>query len=65
MGNLDPVSILMNGTAEQVAREAERIMKAGKVGGGYMVNTGEMNPRGTPEENMRVMMQTARKFATY
>ena len=65
MGNLDPVNILMNGTPEQVARETERIMKAGKIGGGYMFDTGEMNPRDVPEENMRAMIQTAKRFATY
>jgi len=65
MGNLDPVNILMNGTPEQVARETERIITAGKTGGGYMFDTGEMNPRGVPEENMRTMIQTAKKFARY
>lgn len=62
MGNLDPVNVLMNGTPEQIAKETERIMKAGKVGGGYMFDTGEMNPRDVPEENMRTMIQTAKKI---
>jgi uroporphyrinogen decarboxylase len=63
MGNLDPIKVLMNSTPEEVDRETERIMKIGKIGGGYMFNTGEMNPRDVPEENMRTMIKTAKKLA--
>ncbi len=61
MGNLDPVNILMNGTAEQVSKETERIITAGKINGGYLFDTGEMVPRDTPEENMRAMIKAARE----
>ena len=64
MGNLDPVNILMNGTPEQVSKETERIMTTGKIGGGYLFDTGEMVPRDTPEENMRAMIQTAKRYGT-
>ncbi len=60
-GNLDPIEVLMRGTPEQVAKEAERIVKIGYSDGGYMFNTGEMNPRDIPEENMRAMMQAAKR----
>ncbi len=60
IGNLDPVNVLMNGTPEQVASEAERIMTVGKRGGGYIFNTGEMVPRDTPIENMEAMLSAAR-----
>lgn len=65
MGNLEPIMLLMNGTPQQVATEAKRIMETGKVGGGYMFNTGEMNPRDVPEANMRAMIAEARKSGTY
>lgn len=64
MGNLDPINVLMNGTPDQVSRETERIMETGKVGGGYLFDTGEMIPRDTPEENMRAMIQTAKRYGT-
>ena len=63
-GNLDPIEVLMRGTPEKVAAEAERIVKIGYSDGGYMFNTGEMNPRDIPEENMRAMVQTAKRVGT-
>jgi uroporphyrinogen decarboxylase len=62
-GNLDPIKVLMNGRPEEVAAEAERIMKAASPGGGFIFNTGEMNPRDVPEANMRAMIQAAKKMA--
>lgn len=62
-GNLDPIEVLMRGTPELVANEAERIMKTCTPGGGYIFNTGEMNPRDIPVENMHAMIKAARKFA--
>jgi uroporphyrinogen-III decarboxylase len=63
MGNLDPLGILMNSPAETVGNEAERIMNIAKVGGEYIFNTGEMNPRDVPRANMETMMRRARKNA--
>ncbi len=65
MGNLEPISLLMNGTPRLVAAEAKRIMNTGKTGGGYMFNTGEMNPRDVPEANMRAMIAAAKEAAFY
>ena len=43
--------------------EAQRIMKIGREGGGYVFNTGEMVPRDTPVENMEAMLHAARENA--
>ena len=59
-GNLDPIEVLMRATPEEVAAEAERIVKLCYPAGGYVFCTGEMNPRDVPEENMRAMIQAAR-----
>jgi len=61
IGNLDPISVLLNGTAERVRTEAQRIMKAGRQNGGYIFNTGEMVPRDVPVENMETMLEAARR----
>ena len=61
IGNLDPISVLLNGTSERVRTEAQRIMKAGRQNGGYIFNTGEMVPRDVPVENMETMLEAARK----
>ena len=60
IGNFDPVDVLMRGTPEQVASEAERIMRIGRQNGGYVFNTGEMVPRDTPIENMEAMLAAAK-----
>lgn len=61
-GNLDPIEVLMRGTPEQVAREAERIVNICYPKGGYLFCTGEMNPRDTPVENMRAMIAAVRRY---
>lgn len=63
-GNLDPIEVLMRGTPEEVAREAERIVKIGASAGGYLFCTGEMNPRDTPAENMKAMIEAVRKCSS-
>jgi uroporphyrinogen decarboxylase len=62
-GNLDPIEVLMKGTPDEVARETERIVRIGRSHGGYLFNTGEMNPRDVPVENMKAMIQSARRTA--
>ncbi len=59
-GNLDPIGVLMNGKPEEVAAEADRIVRAAGPGGGFIFNTGEMNPRDVPVENMRALVRGAR-----
>ncbi len=61
-GNLDPIEVLMRGTPDEVAAETARIIDVGCSGGGYLFNTGEMNPRDTPEENMRAMIKSVRQY---
>lgn len=63
-GNLDPIEVLWRGTPDAVARETERIMAIGKARGGFVFNTGEMNPREVPEANMDAMMRTAKRLST-
>ena len=60
-GNLDPIEVLIRGTPDEVAAEAERIVKLCYPNGGYLFCTGEMNPRDTPEENMRAMIEAVRR----
>ena len=64
MGNLDPIEILMKSTPAKIEKEVERIMNIGKRGAGYIFNVGEMVPRDTPTENMKAMMQRAKRLST-
>lgn len=60
-GNLNPIEVLMKGTPKQVTKETERIIKICQKRGGYVFNTGEMNPRDVPVENMKAMIQAAKQ----
>jgi uroporphyrinogen-III decarboxylase len=64
-GNLDPLEVLWKGTPELVRSETTRIITSCKENGGYIFNTGEMNPSQVPPENMKAMMDTAIKLAEY
>jgi uroporphyrinogen decarboxylase len=64
-GNLDPLEVLWHGTPQKITSEVERIMGICKPGGRYIFNTGEMNPRQIPEENMDAMVKAAKRLATY
>ena len=59
-GNLDPIRVLLNGTPAEVEAEAGRIVRAAAPGGGFIFNTGEMNPRDVPVENMKALVRGAR-----
>lgn len=62
-GNLDPLDVLYRGTPRLIEAEVERLMTIGKANGAWIFNTGEMNPREVPEENMRAMMKAAKSRA--
>jgi uroporphyrinogen-III decarboxylase len=64
-GNLDPLEVLWKGNPDTIKKETTRIIKACKDNGGYIFNTGEMNPSQVPAENMKAMMDTARSLAEY
>jgi len=64
-GNLDPLRVLWEGTPELVRRETARIINSCKQNGGYIFNTGEMNPGDVPAENMKAMITTAKSLSVY
>jgi uroporphyrinogen-III decarboxylase len=62
-GNPDPIEVLMRGTPNQIDKEVERILDTCAGQGGYLFNTGEMNPRDVPAENMRAMVKAVRTYS--
>ncbi len=59
IGNVDPVTVLLQGTPEQVRAVSERCLAVGS-GGGYLLGSGCVVPRITPLENVRAMVDAAR-----
>jgi uroporphyrinogen decarboxylase len=59
-GNVDPIAVLANGSPDDVRSHVERVVQNVSRHGGHVMNSGEMVPRHTPEENVQVFMETAR-----
>jgi uroporphyrinogen decarboxylase len=60
IGNVDPVTVLLQGTPEQVLEASRACLEAGR-GGGYVLGSGCVVPRITPLENVRAMVRAARE----
>lgn len=59
-GNVDPLAVLAGGTSDMVRSEVDRIVENVSRYGGHVMNSGEMVPRETPEENMHAFVKAAR-----
>ncbi len=64
-GNVDPLAVLARGASATVRDEVTRIVRNVSVHGGHVMNSGEMVPRETPEENVRAFMETSRAAWRY
>ncbi len=62
IGNVDPVTVLLQGTPEQVRAASDACLETCK-GGGYVLGSGCVVPRITPLENVRAMVDAARATA--
>lgn len=60
MGNVDPIAMLTDGTASQVASETDRLVRL-MSSGGMILNSGECVPREAKTPNMHTMIDTGRK----
>ncbi len=65
VGNIDPIKVLERGSVEEVRRETIRIIEEGKKYKGFIFNSGEEIPRDTPEENIKTMVETAKKWGVF
>jgi uroporphyrinogen decarboxylase len=65
LGGVDQVSVLQNGTVDQVRRATEDTMAAGKPGGGFLIQSADFLEYGTPPENVAAFVQTAKDCGGY
>ncbi len=63
IGNVDPVTVLMQGSPEKVAATSNACLGVAAAGGGYVLGSGCVVPRPTPLENVRAMVSAARDYA--
>ncbi|MEK7993551.1 MAG: uroporphyrinogen decarboxylase family protein, partial [Planctomycetota bacterium] len=64
-GNLDPSSVLLQGTAELVRSESAKLIATAAEGGGFILSSGCEMGRDTPPENIRAMVEAAVTYGTY
>ena len=64
MGNFDCV-VLARGTVADARREAERCLREGMPGGGYVLVTGDEVPADTRMDNLKAMVETVEKHGRY
>ncbi len=60
MGNIDPVSVIRKGNADDVREHAQRCFDAAGEGGGFIFGAGCAVPNGTPIENIRAMSEVSK-----
>ncbi len=63
IGNVDPVTVLLQGTPDRVRESSNACLAAAAGGGGYVLGSGCVVPRITPLENIRAMVRAAREYA--
>lgn len=61
-GNIDPVGVLAFGTPEMVEKRTRALLEMFSDTPRFVLNAGCAIPAGTPERNIRAMIETARKF---
>jgi MtaA/CmuA family methyltransferase len=64
-GNLDPSSVIAQGTVEQVREATRKLIATWKPGGRFMLNSGCAIPPTTPPENIRALVSAAHEFGGY
>lgn len=55
MGNIDPVSMIMSGTPDDIMTECRRLIDIAGRDGGYILAPGCETPQSSPDENVRAM----------
>jgi uroporphyrinogen decarboxylase len=65
MGNVNCAGSLVNGSAEEVAREVKKCIDLAAPGGGYICSSSNSIPRGVKSENYRIMVETIKEYGIY
>ena len=65
LGNLDQIHFLKTASPQEVAEKTRAVMEIGKPGGHYIFSTSDFLEKGTPLENVKTMINAARKAGRY
>ena len=64
-GNLHTTSVMLNGTPDDVREASQKAIDDAAAGGGFVLSTGDQCGRDTPDENLFIMVETARTYGRY
>lgn len=64
-GNLDQINFLKTASPQEVAAATAQVVRTGMPGGKYIFATSDYLERGTPAENVRVMIEAAKEAGRY
>jgi len=65
MGNLHTVEVMQRGTVRDVEHAAKAAIDAAAAGGGFILSTGDQCPVGTPDDNIRKLVEVAKTYGRY
>jgi len=61
-GNMLPTGVLLHGTPQECAREAEECLRVGAPGGGFIFSVADNLAPGTPEENVAAVARVLQQW---
>jgi len=64
-GNLHTTDVMLKGTPGTVAAASRKAIDDAAEGGRFILSTGDQCGRDTPDENLRIMVETARTYGRY
>jgi uroporphyrinogen decarboxylase len=64
-GNLHTTEVMLRGSVDDVVRASKQAIDDAAEGGRFILSTGDQCGRDTPEENLHVMIDTARTYGAY
>ncbi|MCX6985790.1 MAG: hypothetical protein NT118_13735 [Lentisphaerae bacterium] len=64
-GNVNSISVMLNGKPGDVENDIIRCMESAKEGGGYILGVGDQMPYQTSEENMYAFVEAGIKYGKY
>ncbi|MCL2832238.1 MAG: hypothetical protein FWD78_03625 [Treponema sp.] len=65
MGNLHTTDVMLNGSVNDVKRESLKALLDCGINGAFVLSTGDQCGRDTPDDNIRVMIDTMNEFGQY
>jgi len=64
-GNVDPINVMLEGSAEDIKRDVANRIKVGKPNGGYILSTACSIAPHTKRENIQILKYIAEEFGQY